>query len=71
MDIGFGLLLSRYFQFRREELPWGIQQNIDMESYRIRQQHESQISLVRGDGQLDPKVKYLGLPHWDSRQISL
>ena len=47
--------LSKYFQFQREELPREIQQNIDMESYRIRQQQEGQISLVRGDGQLDPQ----------------
>lgn len=47
--------LSRYLPYSREELPREIQQNIDMESYRIRQQHNGKIALVRGDGQLDPQ----------------
>lgn len=51
----YARFLSRYLPFRREELPREIQQNIDMESYRIRQQYEGQIALVRGDGRLDPQ----------------
>ena len=32
-----------------------IQENIDMESYRIREQYAGKISLARGNGQLDPQ----------------
>ncbi len=47
--------LSRYLPYRREDLPREIQQNIDMESYRIRQQHNGEITLARGNGRLDPQ----------------
>lgn len=51
----YARFLSRYLPYRREELPREIQQKIDMESYRIRQQHTGEIALERGNGQLDPQ----------------
>lgn len=51
----YARFLSRYLPYNREELPREVQQNIDMESYRIRKQHDGKIALVRGDGQLDPQ----------------
>lgn len=47
--------LRRLIKVAREELPVEIQQNIDMESYRLQQTSQTLIKLKRGVGQLDPQ----------------
>lgn len=51
----YARFLSRYLPPRRGELPREIQQNIDMESFRIHRQYSGSISLRRGSGYLDPQ----------------
>jgi type I restriction enzyme R subunit len=50
----FARLLRRYLPARREELPREIQQNIDMESYRVRETRSGKIALERGQGEVEP-----------------
>lgn len=50
----FARYLRRLLPAPREELPREVQQNIDMESYRIRQTSTGTIALDRRVGQLDP-----------------
>lgn len=50
----FARYLRRYIDPDPEELPREIQQNIDMESYRIRQTGSGRIPLERKGGQLSP-----------------
>jgi len=50
----FGRLLRRYLPVEREDLPREIQQNIDMESYRVQQAWKGKIKLARGEGKLEP-----------------
>jgi len=50
----FARYLRRYINPDREELPREIQQNIDMESYRIRQTGSGRIPLERKGGQISP-----------------
>jgi type I restriction enzyme R subunit len=50
----FGKLLSRKLPVSREKLPVEIQENIDMESYRIQKTGRGQISLSRGTAKLEP-----------------
>lgn len=50
----FARLLRRYLPARREELPREIQQNIDMESYRVRETRAGRIALERGQGEVEP-----------------
>ncbi|MCX7031086.1 MAG: putative DNA binding domain-containing protein [Spirochaetes bacterium] len=50
----FGRGLRRLLREERETLPVEVQQNIDMESYRIQQTAAGQIKLKRGSGTLDP-----------------
>ena len=50
----FTRLLRRLLPTDREELPYEVQQNIDMESFRIRQTSSGRIGLERQVGQLDP-----------------
>ena len=50
----FARHLRRLLPAPREALPREVQQNIDMESYRIRQTSVGKIALVRRVGQLDP-----------------
>ncbi len=50
----FGRLLRRYLPPAQEDLPREIQQNIDMESYRIQQTYRGKIKLERGEGEVDP-----------------
>lgn len=50
----FARLLRRYLPARREELPREIQQNIDMESYRVRETRSGKIALERGAGEVEP-----------------
>jgi len=50
----FARYLRRLLPAPREELPREVQQNIDMESYRIRQTSTGKIALDRRVGQLDP-----------------
>ena len=50
----FARHLRRLLPGERAELPREIQQNIDMESYRIQQTGSGSISLERQAGQLDP-----------------
>lgn len=40
---------------KREQLPLEIQQQIDIDSYGVRQTSSGSISLQRGKGQLDPQ----------------
>jgi type I restriction enzyme R subunit len=50
----FARHLRRLIPTEREELPREVQQNIDMESYRIQQTGSGRIALERKTGQLDP-----------------
>lgn len=50
----FGRLLLRKLPVKREQLPVEIQQNIDMESYRLQKTHGGTIKLERGKGELEP-----------------
>ncbi len=50
----FARYLRRLLPAEREELPVEVQQNIDMESYRIQQTGSGKISLDRKPGALDP-----------------
>lgn len=50
----FARLLRRYLPAERANLPREIQQNIDMESYRVRETYRGKISLDRGDGKIEP-----------------
>ncbi len=51
----FCRLLRRYLPVDQENLPKEVQQNIDMESYRIQETYKGQIRLDRGTGTLDPR----------------
>ncbi len=48
----FCRLLLRYIQVEKEKLPVEIQQNIDMESYRIEKFRNGKIGLERGNGKV-------------------
>ena len=50
----FARHLRRLLPADREELPVEVQQNIDMESYRIQQTGSGRIALERKAGVLDP-----------------
>jgi type I restriction enzyme R subunit len=50
----FARYLKRLLPADREELPREVQQNIDMESYRVQQTSRGRIALERQAGQLDP-----------------
>ncbi len=50
----FARLLRRYLPTTRDELPREIQQNVDMESYRIQPRHAGKIGLDRGQGEVEP-----------------
>ncbi len=50
----FARHLRRLLPFDRAELPLEVQQNIDMESYRIQQTRSGGITLERKAGRLDP-----------------
>ncbi len=50
----FARHLRRLLKVDREELPLEIQQNIDMESYRIQQISDGKIELERGGDKLEP-----------------
>ena len=50
----FARHLRRLLKVDREELPLEIQQNIDMESYRIQQIGDGKIELERGSDKLEP-----------------
>lgn len=51
----FARHLRRLLPADRDTLPWEIQQNIDMESYRIQQTSSGMIALDRKAGLLDPQ----------------
>src|SRR5260370_1418641 len=50
----FGRVLLRKLPASLERLPLEIQQNIDIESYRIKQTSKGSISLPRGEKELNP-----------------
>jgi len=50
----FARYLKRLLPADREELPREVQQNIDMESYRVQQTRRGKIALERQAGQLEP-----------------
>ena len=50
----FARLLLRKLPVKREQLPVEIQQNIDIESYRLQTTHGGSIKLKRGKGELEP-----------------
>ena len=51
----FARMLRRYLPARESDLPREIQQNIDMESYRIQQTHQGKIALERGEHEVTPR----------------
>lgn len=53
----FARLLRRYLPVRKDELPREIQNNIDMESYRVQQSRTGKIALERGEGQVEPQTQ--------------
>lgn len=50
----FARLLRRYLPVEPDTLPREIQQNIDMESYRVQQTYKGKIKLERGNGEVEP-----------------
>jgi type I restriction enzyme R subunit len=50
----FGRLLLRKLPVKREQLPVEVQQNIDMDSYRLQQTSKGKIKLERGQQELEP-----------------
>ena len=50
----FGRYLLRRLPRLKGELPKEIQQNIDMESYRIKKARDGKITLERGNGEVEP-----------------
>ena len=50
----FARLLIRYLRISREELPREIQQNIDMDSYRLQKTSNGKIELERGKPDIEP-----------------
>ena len=50
----FGRLLLRRLPASLERLPVEIQQNIDIESYRVKQTSQGKIALPRGEKEIDP-----------------
>ncbi len=69
----FARHLRRLLPGDRDELPYEVQQNIDMESYRIQQTSSGRITLERKVGLLDPqgaKSPY-GLAHEKVEPLSL
>ena len=50
----FARLLRRYLPYDRDQLPVEIQQNIDMESYRIQQTFSGRVKLERGQREVEP-----------------
>jgi len=50
----FARLLIRYLRISREELPREIQQNIDMDSYRLQKTSNGKIELERGKPEIEP-----------------
>jgi type I restriction enzyme R subunit len=50
----FARLLIRYLHISREELPKEIQQNIDMDSYRLQKTGNGMIKLERGKSDIEP-----------------
>ena len=50
----FARNLRRFLPTNREELPREIQQNIDMESYRVQQTGEDKVTIERTGGTLKP-----------------
>ncbi len=50
----FARLLRRYLPPEGDDLPREIQQNIDMESYRVQQTWKGKIKLERGNGEVEP-----------------
>jgi type I restriction enzyme R subunit len=50
----FARLLRRYLPAERDELPREIQQNIDLESYRVQERWKGTITLERGKGEVEP-----------------
>ena len=50
----FGRMLRRLLPVTKEQLPREVQENVDMESYRITATFQGQIGLGRGESQVDP-----------------
>lgn len=50
----YGKMLLRKLPLKRDQLPVEIQQNIDMDSYRVQQTSSGQIKLDRGTAELEP-----------------
>ena len=50
----FSRLLRRYLSPERDHLPREIQQNIDMENFRVQQTWKGKIKLERGNGEVEP-----------------
>jgi type I restriction enzyme, R subunit len=50
----FGRLLLRKLPVQRDRLPLEVQQNIDIDSYRVQQTHTGKIALQRGAGEIPP-----------------
>lgn len=50
----FARLLRRYLPARKDDLSREIQQNIDMESYRVQLRYTGRVALERGEGQVEP-----------------
>jgi type I restriction enzyme R subunit len=50
----FSRLLSRKLPVPRGELPLEIQQNINMDSYRVQKTHNGKIKLERGTNEIEP-----------------
>jgi len=64
----FSRHLRRLLPMDQDELPREVQQNIDIESYRIQETSRGKISLERRTGQLDPvRTK----PHYDIEEEEL
>jgi len=68
----FARHLRRLIPAEREELPREVQQNIDMESYRIQETSGGKITLERKTGQLEPTrtKQHYGIPPEEIEPLS-
>jgi type I restriction enzyme R subunit len=68
----FARHLRRLIPAEREELPREVQQNIDMESYRIQETSGGKITLERKTGQLEPTrtKQHYGIPPEELEPLS-
>lgn len=67
----FGRLLFRMLPKEEQQLPLDVEENIDLESYRLQQTYTGQIKLDRLNGEIDPLSEARLLSQLDPEQAML